>query len=153
MLLSSGLPILICFATITFGVYFWVLKWMLLRESKKPPDYDLKLHKKTLNLMPYAALLHLLVGIYMYGSPFFSPTNADTLYDKINSNLRIAGVEEQLTSDPELQDILQRYYKSIALLLLLLLLILFLILKLIISPIFKFFRGCLRRCISSKNHS
>lgn len=89
--------------------------------------------------MPYAALLHLLVGIYMYGSPFFSPTKADTLYDKINSNLRIAGVEEQLTSDPELQDILQRYYKSIALLLLLLLLILFLILKLIISPIFKFF--------------
>lgn len=46
---------------------------MLLRYNKRPPSYDHTLNKKIIKILPFAVILHLMIGIYMYSSPLIFP--------------------------------------------------------------------------------
>ena len=59
----SGMPILLLFASIMFYLKYLIDKYMLLRYNNKPPQYDHSLLVMTINLMPWAVVMHLVVGI------------------------------------------------------------------------------------------
>eukprot|EP00746_Dinoflagellata_sp_MGD_P010058 gnl/MRDRNA2_/MRDRNA2_120643_c0_seq1.p1 gnl/MRDRNA2_/MRDRNA2_120643_c0~~gnl/MRDRNA2_/MRDRNA2_120643_c0_seq1.p1 ORF type:complete len:1228 (+),score=231.61 gnl/MRDRNA2_/MRDRNA2_120643_c0_seq1:259-3684(+) len=83
---SAGLPILNFVGAVYCFVSFWVDKVALLRFAKKPPQYDEKLVQGGIKMMPYAALLHVALGLWLFAnqrivpSPFPMPVFQDN-YD------------------------------------------------------------------------
>jgi hypothetical protein len=66
-LYSPGLPFMWLFACVYMAAGFWSDKIILLRVNKRPTAYDEKLATMTNSLMLYAVMMHLTVGIWMYG--------------------------------------------------------------------------------------
>jgi len=86
---SSGMPLLIPVAWAAFYATYKLQKYLLLRHAPKPPVYDKSLPLLVAELLPYALLGHLLLGIWMYGEP------GVTLSDDVQlQNYRIPGVFE-----------------------------------------------------------
>ena len=63
----------------------------MLRYNKRPPAYDYSLNKTTIKILPIAAVLHLLIGIYMYGQPLLFPSNSDEVNNLINLKFNESG--------------------------------------------------------------
>ena len=61
-----GIPILYLCAALTFTVSYWADKYLFLRFYRMPPLYDGKLGLKYSKLLPWGALGHLLVAMWMY---------------------------------------------------------------------------------------
>ena len=70
---SSGLPLVLLLGTASLFLQFWVEKYLLLRYNRKPPVYDVTLNYVVISLLPVAVILHLLIGIWMYGAPEIFP--------------------------------------------------------------------------------
>ncbi len=73
---SSGIPILLWIGTLTLFLQYWSFKFELLRYSKKPKNLDEKLNKKIVLAILFAVCVHLIIGIYMYGSPEIFPSSS-----------------------------------------------------------------------------
>lgn len=71
------MPYLLWFCTLTLTFQYLSFKYVLLKYSKRPPSYDHKLNSKILKVLPIAAILHMMISIYIYGNPLIFPT-ADT---------------------------------------------------------------------------
>merc|ERR1712196_294041 len=65
---SSGLPILNLVGAVYCFVSFWVDKYALLRYAVHPPQYDEMLVRRALKMLPYAALMHLALGLWLFAN-------------------------------------------------------------------------------------
>lgn len=65
---SSGIPILLPIAAFSLWVGHWIDKWTLFRLYQKPAHLDDSLARLSAQLLPWALLAHLVVGIWMYGN-------------------------------------------------------------------------------------
>lgn len=72
---SSGLPLLNFVGAAYCLVSFWVDKFALLRYAKKPPQYDEQLVKTGVKMMPYAALLHVMLGLWLFANQRILPSD------------------------------------------------------------------------------
>ena len=66
---SAGMPLLYLTAALAFTFSYWMDKYLFLRFYRMPPLYDGKLGLKYSKALPWAALMHLLVGVWMYARP------------------------------------------------------------------------------------
>ena len=64
---SSGLPILIPLAMISFFVSFWVDKYMVLRFYKKPVEKESTTIVRAFSTLPYVVLLHFIIALLTLG--------------------------------------------------------------------------------------
>jgi hypothetical protein len=72
---SAGLPILNFVGAAYCFVSFWVDKVALLRFAKKPPQYDEALVKAAIKTMPYAVLLHVGLGLWLFANQRILPSH------------------------------------------------------------------------------
>ena len=54
-------------AAIALITQYWVFKFRILRWHKKPPAFDGKLNATIIKILPWSLMLHIAVGVYMYG--------------------------------------------------------------------------------------
>lgn len=96
---------------------YLVDKWALLRMTKRPPLYDNSIALFAQQLMPYAAVIHLLIAVWTYseGSVLYSPNLFESGNDDValllGSNARgsLHGLYNTLHSfDTSGQDIVRR---------------------------------------------
>lgn len=69
LMYAPGMPILLPVAAISMGVFYLMDKIAILRLYQRPPAYDEAMAKFILGWLPYAAICHLLVAIWMYSEP------------------------------------------------------------------------------------
>jgi len=72
---SPGLPFLNFVGAGYCFVSFWVDKIALLRYATKPPQYDEGLVKSGLKILPYAALLHVMLGLWTFANQRILPSD------------------------------------------------------------------------------
>ncbi len=77
MLYGPGLPLLYPLAALSFAVYLWVDKYLLLRYFKTPPRMDGKLARKASAFMLWAVVPNLVFAVWMYSTPAFFWFSAD----------------------------------------------------------------------------
>lgn len=65
---SSGLPVLLLFALLTFMLCYGIDYLLLLRFYQRPPQRDERLHRQMCRCLPYALLLHLSLAVWMMGN-------------------------------------------------------------------------------------
>jgi len=66
---SSGLPILYPVAFLSLFITYWTDKFLLLRYFRVANQFTAENSKSVVMLLPYAAILHFLVGILAYSYP------------------------------------------------------------------------------------
>jgi hypothetical protein len=67
LIYSSGLPLLVPFATVTVFLVYWCDKFVLLRGSKRPPAFDQSVVDMVVWWIAIAILVHAGFAIWMYG--------------------------------------------------------------------------------------
>ena len=65
---SSGMPALLLMASMTFFVTYYCDKFVLLRQSKTPPQYNEHIAQFAVILIKPIIYIHLAVSIWVYGS-------------------------------------------------------------------------------------
>ncbi|CAD7965733.1 unnamed protein product [Amoebophrya sp. A25] len=68
LLFAPGLPILIPFAMVNFFACYWSDKFLLLSFCRRPPQYDEKVVETMMSWIPYAFLVHSVMGVWMLGN-------------------------------------------------------------------------------------
>ena len=68
LMFCGGLPMLMPLAAISFGITFWLDKWMLLRYYRKPAAIDGQLLSMGLHQLWLGLGAHLAFTVWMYGS-------------------------------------------------------------------------------------
>jgi len=63
---SAGMPILYLLACVYFLITYWVDKVILLKFSRKPPNYSISMVKGVISSFKYAILIHVIIGIQMF---------------------------------------------------------------------------------------
>jgi hypothetical protein len=71
MTYGTGLPILTLIGFLVFWTYYRYDKSMLLYYYQEPPHSGDQVMKRVIQLLPYAAIIRLLLGMWMYGNPSF----------------------------------------------------------------------------------
>ena len=90
---STCMPLLLAFAALGFFLQFWTEKYELLRSSKKPAAYSADLALISMQVLPFAIVGHLGMGIWALSSVQDLPSNyplpfARSLFD-------LAGLTDQ----------------------------------------------------------
>merc|ERR1740138_563294 len=67
LLYSAGMPVLLWCAFFMLVVVYWCDKFVLLRGSSKPPQYDAACASAAVAALPWAACLHGLCAMGMFG--------------------------------------------------------------------------------------
>ena len=75
MLYCNSLPILILLFLVYAFFRYWTDKCLLLRHYCTPPAYDDRFPRKILSAMPYAVLLHMVMSVWVYTSPYIYPSS------------------------------------------------------------------------------
>lgn len=57
-----------------------------MKYAKRPPSYGTQLNKAVNEQLLFAVILHILVGVYMYGQPLIFPKSASSISDSVSSN-------------------------------------------------------------------
>lgn len=70
---STGMPGLVPIAFLTFFLCYWVDKSLFVWVYQTPPSYDSSLSHSFTKLLPLAAFLHLVMGIWMLSNPLILP--------------------------------------------------------------------------------
>ena len=86
---------------------------------------NLKFFLYPITILPYAAILHLCVGIYMYGQPLIFPTSQNEINTAVSSNLEGTGYTSYLPPNSEDTSIYKRTYSNALLFVLILLILAF----------------------------
>jgi len=86
MLYASGMPILLLVGSIDMFMLYWADKISLLRVYATPPQYDESIAEMAVGIMPYAAWLHLIFGMWVYNHDFLcgtvnNPDGLPTFFD------------------------------------------------------------------------
>ncbi len=68
IIFSSGIPFLYVCCFLFFLITYWVDKFMVLRFYRTPPHTDLFVSKLFINIILFGIIVHLCVGIWIYGN-------------------------------------------------------------------------------------
>ncbi|EQC32603.1 hypothetical protein SDRG_09917 [Saprolegnia diclina VS20] len=81
LLFSSGMPLMLLIGLFSIIITYWTDKFTFLRVVRSPPQYDGRIATVVGSMLPYAILLHMLFGIWMYSNTniFQSPATELTL--------------------------------------------------------------------------
>ncbi|CAJ1400773.1 unnamed protein product [Effrenium voratum] len=71
---SSGFPVLYLCGALYCLFAYWADKYALLRGSRKPPGYTKSAIESAVAMMPFAVLLHLVFGLWLFGSQELMPS-------------------------------------------------------------------------------
>ena len=74
MMYSAAIPVLYISGSLISFTLYWSDKVLFLRYYKLPPRYGRDLAKRTIKVMEFAILLHLVVGAYMLTNQDIFPT-------------------------------------------------------------------------------
>jgi hypothetical protein len=79
LMYGGGMPILYPIACMSFLLFFWVDKFLIVRYYRHPPEYDARLSRWAVFVMSFAVVLHLGFTIWAYTTPglLMSPSGAD----------------------------------------------------------------------------
>ena len=69
MTYSSGLPILYFLSFLSFVVFYWIDKYLLLRYYRITPGFTSELSAKAIALLPLAVGVHCMFGIVIFSYP------------------------------------------------------------------------------------
>ncbi|SPR01434.1 unnamed protein product (mitochondrion) [Plasmodiophora brassicae] len=96
LLYSSGLPVLLCTASLTFALAYLCDKVSLLRFYRTPPKLDEELAMFTLAISQYAIVLHTAIAIWIYTAPDVVPPIAlgSSAVDNIINSMRVGGIDD-----------------------------------------------------------
>ncbi|KAL0049982.1 hypothetical protein WJX82_002021 [Trebouxia sp. C0006] len=83
LMFSGGLPILLPCVSIIFAVTYWAEKWELLKLSRVPSPYAGDLAALTGELLPWAALFHLMFSVWAFSWAKWPQTADSTLASSI----------------------------------------------------------------------
>jgi hypothetical protein len=86
MLYGSAMPLVFCFASMSFFVCYWVEKYFLLKVCAWPVAYSSTLATFISDVLPYAALLHLVFGIWAFS--YIATPQSPLVNDGIKSVLQ-----------------------------------------------------------------
>lgn len=87
MTYATGLPLLMPMAFATLTISFYIDKMLLLRFYKKPPHMNDGVMQIILKILPFAAIIRLCFGCWMYGSKeLFDSKTSDFPYLDLYSN-------------------------------------------------------------------
>jgi hypothetical protein len=86
MLYGSAMPLVFCFASMSFFVCYWVEKYFLLKVCAWPVAYSSTLATFISDVLPYAALLHLIFGIWAFS--YIATPQSPLVNDGIKSMLQ-----------------------------------------------------------------
>jgi hypothetical protein len=78
MLYSSGMPLLYVIGFLQLLLSYFVDKYFVLKSCKKSANFDEKMDILVKNTMVYAAIIHLIFAIWIYGSPAIFPVQNST---------------------------------------------------------------------------
>lgn len=70
MIFGSGIPMLYVITWLSFIITYWTDKILILRYYRKTDEFDEKLTKKFVSVLPWSIILHIIVGWYMYSYPY-----------------------------------------------------------------------------------
>lgn len=70
---ASSMPLLLIICGFILLTMYWAEKYILLRYSRRPPNYDRKINERVISILPLAIILHTGVAIVSYGSPEIFP--------------------------------------------------------------------------------
>ncbi len=76
---SSGMPLLLLFGFLGLLFMYWSEKYIVLKYSKKPPEYDSNLNKKVMRILPLSLILHLAISLFIYSEQTIFPKEKDGL--------------------------------------------------------------------------
>jgi hypothetical protein len=93
---SAGLPILNFVGAIYCFVAFWVDKVSLLRFAKKPPQYDAALVKAAVKTLPFAVLLHVGLGLWLFANQRILPSHFPLPVFEDSYNAELGGDTEAI---------------------------------------------------------
>eukprot|EP00742_Colponemidia_sp_Colp-10_P005016 GILJ01005359.1.p1 GENE.GILJ01005359.1~~GILJ01005359.1.p1 ORF type:complete len:1183 (+),score=192.60 GILJ01005359.1:83-3631(+) len=105
LLYSSGMPIMLWVAFLSFMVGFWFDKVWFVRFYKTPPQFDEGIAEAVQKVLPWAALFHLAFAVWMFSNnKIFTKNTISSLSDIVNANTPAAAssvfnVTERLTSN------------------------------------------------------
>lgn len=80
MLYGSGIPIMYIIAFVYFFVTYWVDKWLIFYNHRKPNEFGEKMTLKVLSNFKYAVFLHVLGSLFMYSNNNILPQKSKSLY-------------------------------------------------------------------------
>jgi ABC-type multidrug transport system fused ATPase/permease subunit len=83
MAYCGPIPLLIPLLAMFFVARYWTDKFVLLKFSWIPPNFDEKMHKLVTKILPYALFVHLIFNIWSYGAPDVFPQD---IYSKTDTN-------------------------------------------------------------------
>lgn len=145
LLYCSAMPILLVMCAIALTLQYWSYKYLFLRYNKRPPTYDTSLNKAVIQILPYGAFLHIIVGIYMYGnSSLFTKTDLSFTSNVTNQSDGFSGSN---------QGLYDRIINNPINIILFIIAILMLLIFILNRTLFVFFRGLystLCFCLKSK---
>jgi len=75
LMFSAGMPVLLWIGAAYCLVAYWADKILLLRFSRVPPMYTEQTIDMSLTMFPWAALLHALLAMWMYGNQTIFPSD------------------------------------------------------------------------------
>ena len=85
MAYSTGIPILYLIIAATAFTFYWVDKYLFTRWYRTPPQYDAQISLQFSSYLPYAAILHLMFGIWMIANRRM--LSSDNSYDSDQQNV------------------------------------------------------------------
>eukprot|EP00929_Paragymnodinium_shiwhaense_P023277 TRINITY_DN14612_c0_g1_i8.p1 TRINITY_DN14612_c0_g1~~TRINITY_DN14612_c0_g1_i8.p1 ORF type:complete len:1429 (+),score=325.69 TRINITY_DN14612_c0_g1_i8:311-4597(+) len=75
MMYSGGMPCLYLFGCMYCVAAYWVDKWSLLRGSRQPPAYNEFQMKTALRCLPFATVLHVIMGVITFSNQDVLPSD------------------------------------------------------------------------------
>ena len=70
---SGGVPLLLPVLVVYLTLQYWVDKWLFMRYYKIPPKFNLSIHNRSMQIVPYALILHVLMSLWFYTTPELYP--------------------------------------------------------------------------------
>lgn len=102
LIYSSGMPILYACCFFYFFITYWMDKWMILRFYRTPPHTDLYISNLFSQIVLVSIIVHLCVGIWIYGNkdifPNSLPTFLDFISDFVKTNINNLNSQEMVTA-------------------------------------------------------
>lgn len=103
------MPLMLVFGSVSLSFQYLSYKYLFLTYSRKPPTFDEQLHRKAMAALPFSVILHLLIGIYAYGSDIFFPTHTT---DSIKFSYSYVNFDTSELPSGTFSEIISRYART-----------------------------------------
>ncbi|CAD7963011.1 unnamed protein product [Amoebophrya sp. A120] len=96
LLFAPGMPLILLFALGNFLLCYLADKFLVLSFCKRPPSYDEKVIKTMISWLPYAFLLHAVMGVWMLGNQEVFPSDRVSVFESTSGSVFSVFVKDVL---------------------------------------------------------